>query len=785
MVPGTPLRHLVLERSAPHPGTIRTLPHPTRTSSHPAAPCRTPPHQPKYNSDMSDLSRRDFLRYSAAGAAVGLASPFTDVAAAGEAPADQIRADIAPTGWFDKPMRWVQLALVENDPGRFDVTFWLDYFKRLHADAATLSAGGIVAYYPTKVPLHHRSAWLDDSDPFGQLVSGCRAMGMHVVARTDPHAARDEVRQAHPDWIAVDATGNPRRHWANPDLWITCALGPYNFDFMDRVHQEIVETYKVDGIFSNRWKPQGGDCFCVHCAENFKAATGHELPTTTEAHDPRRREYVEWRNARLIQLWNGWDATVRRANPEARFIPNGPPTLASAGKLSEIQISDYQARQGVMPPWANGRRAKEFRSVMGRRPVAGIFSVGVEERYRWKDSVQSEPEIRLWVAEGTANGQRPWVAKFSGVLYDRRWLPIVERIYGWHFVHERYLRNHAPLARVALLHSEQTAANYPGIAEGDRHEDHILGMYHALVESRIPFELVHEAFLDPQRLAPFKLLILSDAAALSDEQCDAVRAFVASGGSLVATSATSLYDETGERRRDFGLADLLGVHFTGRVDGPMQNSYLSLDADPETSRRHAVLDGLDNAPRIINGAYRLNVTPTGNFPSPVTLIPTYPDLPMEDVYPRVAHTVTRELYLRELGNARVAYVPWDIDRVFWEILSPDHGRLLRNIVTWALNEPPVVEVEGPGVLDVSVWRQRDSLTVHLVNLTNPMMMKGPVREIIPVGPLRVRLRLPAGSVPRKVRLLTADTTPAIDSADGALTLTVPSIEVHEVIAIDL
>ena len=32
--------------------------------------------------------------------------------------------------------------------------------------------------------------------------------------------------------------------------------------------------------------------------------------------------------------------------------------------------------------------------MMGRRPIGGIFSVGVEEPYRWKDSVQSEPEIR-------------------------------------------------------------------------------------------------------------------------------------------------------------------------------------------------------------------------------------------------------------------------------------------------------------------------------------------------------------------------------------------------------
>jgi len=39
-------------------------------------------------------------------------------------------------GWFDRPMRWVQLAFVEDDPGRYDPGFWLDYFKRIHADAS-------------------------------------------------------------------------------------------------------------------------------------------------------------------------------------------------------------------------------------------------------------------------------------------------------------------------------------------------------------------------------------------------------------------------------------------------------------------------------------------------------------------------------------------------------------------------------------------------------------------------------------------------------------------------
>ena len=58
-----------------------------------------------------------------------------------------------------------------------------------------------------------------------------------------PHAAHQDVYDAHPDWIAVDAKGNKRRHPSDPDFWVTCALGPYNFEFMTQVHVEIMTRY--------------------------------------------------------------------------------------------------------------------------------------------------------------------------------------------------------------------------------------------------------------------------------------------------------------------------------------------------------------------------------------------------------------------------------------------------------------------------------------------------------------------------------------------------------------
>ena len=717
------------------------------------------------------MGRREFLE--AAATAAGAAALFS---------ARSASADVAAgANPFDRAMRWGQLAFVENDPGRYDPQFWLDYFARTHCDAVTLSAGGVVAFYPTRVPFHRRSAWMKEGmDPFGELANACRQRGLLVLARVDPHAVYDDARAAHPEWIAVDDKGQPRRHWANPDMWVTCALGPRNFENVTEIVREIATLYDGQGIFANRWAGSGM-CYCESCRGNFKAAAGKELPGPSPD-DPARRDHILWRRQRLRELWDVWDAAIRSVRPGARFIPNGPPGLDSAARAPFLAV-DHQARRGLTAPWDFGRSAKQYRAVMGDKPLAGLFSVGVEEPYRWKDSVQSGPEIRLWALDGIANGFRPWFAKFSGVLYDRRWLATVEDLYGWHHRNERYLRNEAPLARVAVVYSEQTRDFYGKDAAEARVDDRLKGMYHALVEARVPFEMVNDTRLEAADVDRFKLLVLPNLAALSDAQCRSLAAYVDRGGSLLATFETSLYDEAGARRNDFGLRDVFGVSFDGQVDRRMQNSYLALDA--EARRTHPLLAGLQDAPRIINSVQRVRVRPRGEFPSPVTLVPSYPDLPMEHVFPRVEKTDERQVYLREQGTSRIVYFPGDLDRTFWEVLAPDHGRLLANAVQWAANEAPPVTVTGPGLFDVTAWRQKGSLTVHLVNLTNAMAMKGPVREFVAVGPMTVTVRLPAGARGRGVRLLVAETQPKAEETGGSLTVAVPSVRDHEVVAVDL
>jgi hypothetical protein len=86
---------------------------------------------------------------------------------------------------------------------------------------------------------------------------------------------------------------------------------------------------------------------------------------------------------------------------------------------------------------------------------------------------------------------------------------------------------------------------------------------------------------------------------------------------------------------------------------------------------------------------------------------------------------------------------------------------------------------------VALWQQRSSVAAHLVNLSNPMAMSGSFREILPVGPQKVRIKLPGGAKARGVRLLVSGAEVQWRQAGAWVETTTPSIELHEVVAVDL
>ena len=135
------------------------------------------------------------------------------------------------------------------------------------------------------------------------------------------------------------------------------------------------------------------------------------------------------------------------------------------------------------------------------------------------------------------------------------------------------------------------------------------------------------------------------------------------------------------------------------------------------------------------------------------------------------------------GGGRIAYLPADLDRRFARDNLPDHGDLLANLIRWTAKDNIPLAVEGPGFIDSHLYRQPGRLILHLVNLTSASTWRQPVHELIPVGPLHVRLKLPADVRGKRARLLVAGKRASVNAGAGWFDFETKTILDHEVLVV--
>ncbi|MBR0144467.1 MAG: beta-galactosidase trimerization domain-containing protein [Clostridia bacterium] len=687
-------------------------------------------------------------------------------------------------------MRYAQLTICEGDIGKFDPDRWLSWLDECFCDGLVLGSGGYIAYHETDIPYHYRVKDEKHEDLFGYMVDACRRKGYAVICRTDSHAIHEDAFRAHPEWAAVTADGKPRRHWSYPEAYVSCPLGPYGFDFMKRVHGELAARYDMDGIFCNRW-PGSGVCYCASCRKSFYEFSGKEIPLVMDPADETVKLYRKWHEKRAFELCECWDEEIRKNNPNMRFIPNSSvgtdPFIDNKvlGDYAEVLYADYQGRGGLMTPWFNGRTAKQLHAVLQGKPVGGIFSTGTTEK-RWKDSVQEPAELEMWISEAVANGLRPWFTKFSVQVFDERWMPAVRNLYRKYHGWERYLKDTGSAAEAALVFSQQTVKEYAGREREKLVEKPINGWYHALLEARIPFDMLDSHYIDPAHLSRYKAVILPNIAVLSDEDCAALKEYAEEGGAVVADFETSLYDKDGKKREDFGLADLFGVHANGSMTRDELNAYIRVlpDAGDHLMREgffEGEKEGWCEERRLCGTENRVGITwdPSGFEESPFRAVPAFPDLPMEEVYPRDIPADYEEVFFRKVGKGRAVYFPGDIGRCYWDYLLPDWKRLMADSVRWALAGDDTVRVKSSGLIDVTLWRNGEGLMVHLVNLTSVHTMRGPAEEILPLSEIEVSVRNDLAGEGSVLSLENEGIT--VEKGERYTTVKLPSLKIHEVL----
>ena len=166
--------------------------------------------------------------------------------------------------------------------------------------------------------------------------------------------------------------------------------------------------------------------------------------------------------------------------------------------------------------------------------------------------------MTMWMAQTTASGMVPWFHWLGGAPEDTRWKSVGRDFFQWLAAQRAALPQCQHGRGLAVLYPQRTIAFYrSGARDRVPTSEYLQGLYYALLEGRFLFDFVHEDRLSAERLRRYRALLLPNVAYLDEEACQAIRAYVRSGGSLLATFESSRYGPWGEPRSDFGLADVL------------------------------------------------------------------------------------------------------------------------------------------------------------------------------------------------------------------------------------
>lgn len=684
-------------------------------------------------------------------------------------------ASKAAEEWHQRVRRVGQVNFSEKDVAEADVEAWADYWASCRVDAVQINVTGMIAFYPTEVPFHKRSRWLGGRDFFGECVRAAKKRGIRVIGRLSPDLQWEDALEAHPEWFVRDREGKPVPPFSRtPGLYQTCMFSTYFSEQTPAILREVNARYDVDAFYANGWPNWNlPECWCEAC---------RGLPP---------RGTPEFREAfmdRVIELWTLYDRIAKEKSAENLFFGNlggGFRTGVDLHRLAPHCFwfnADNQGRTGAAPVWGAAQQGRVALAVMKGRTVTNVTGAWSTGSPMWRNAAKSPAEAEIWMAQTAASGMAVWyhwLGAQTGLGEDRRWQEHGRRFLQWHAKHNAHFVNRRHLAGIALLLPQRTQTFYTNPGEGDAGE-HVQGWYAALLEGRHLFGFVHEDDLSGGTLAPYRLLILPNAAWLSDEQCRRVEAFAAQGGAVIADFETSLYDERGRARADFGLARLFGIRKTGERTG-VRGFYNSFYARIENAE-HEALRGFRNTRWLAGAEWRV---PVRSETAPVlTVAPPYPGYPTEAVFTETPRTDEAALALREAGGGRCAYFAGDVGRTFWRSFHPDPLRLMLNTVEWALGGRRAVRVEGDGLLELFAWETEAGFALHLLNYNNPQAHRGVYLKHSPVGAQRVRFELPREVKVRRVTALRSGQALRFSQRGRVVEFTVPAVTDYEVAAIE-
>jgi hypothetical protein len=580
--------------------------------------------------------------------------------------------DAAGTGWWmNEPIRLVQTNLRETDDA-LDPKHLVQQLGEFPANVLLMGMGGIAAHFPSKVESHYVSPYIPPGhDTFGEVLKEAHAHKIRVIGRFDFSKVAKPIYDAHPDWFFRKANGEPATY---NGLYATCINGAYYREQTLKILGEALERYDVDGLFFNAPGQPASDysgnrygmCNCDSCKTRFQALYHRPLPSTPDA------DYNRFIAASALEITKNFAELIHSKRPNAGFFTytqdyvDGTTSESNTAIGRGLPFWPYSASESV------GRARDNQPSKM---PIN--LSIGfVDIPYRFSSVSPAEIQIRLY--QNMAHGSGPaFVVVGTLDQEDRTGILAARPAFKFNADHEELYVGQESAARVLLLSG----------GRGGGGQDSYRGFFRILTEQHIPFAV--SANLELLKSRKFDLVIAPDGgpAGLDD--------YVQEGGRLLIAGAREPAISMGRTVKRW--TDTRSAYF--RI------------------RDHAMFPSLKDTDLLFLDGEYLELEPAGK--SALTLIPPSMFGPPEKVHIDRIETEKPGLLLADRGKGKIAYLPWDIGGLYYQLSSLSNAGLVADLIDHLLPNGRQLKSNAHPLVEMTLMNQpkRNRTIVHLVNMS--------------------------------------------------------------------
>jgi hypothetical protein len=661
--------------------------------------------------------------------------------------------------WSTYPWREIQTNLREIDMIDIRADQVVADLQRFKATLLMINAAGIIASYPTELPFHFQSPYLQ-GDSLEQIIEACHAADIRVVARTDFSKVRYPLYEMHPEWAYRSASGQIADY--NGDV-ATCLNGDYQQDYALQIMEECLTKLNFDGIFFNMGGYQTrdysgnyfGPCHCENCQQRFGDMFNLPLPVKEEMEDPIYRKYVQFKQITQFE----------QKKKVYNFISNGWPHVAIAShrefRQGFFRQESNTAIDRPLPHW-------QYNASDNTKWVTSSFSEMVSSNttvdfidFPYRHVAVSPHQQALRLAQSLANGGALDFYQMGRLdnHEDRSGYAPVQELFHYHAANEESYTGLTSKATVGVIHGPHGNIN------------EFRGWFRFLVEHHFCFDTIMEEVALELPWEKYQAIVLPDFQAISDAVAAKLDAFVAAGGVLIASGRSGFRDEHWEPR-DQPIVASLGIRQVTRINTDTRSCYLKL-TDKSHFPHMAESDLLYLDGPYIEAEYgqeaeeQLNLIPPHQFGPPERCYYT-------EITDRPGYIVNAH------GKGKSIYLPWLPGALFHRQGYPNTSDFIGDLIEHVAEIAPVGGNVSP-MVEVTHFSNHEQ-GFDLLHLVNGSGHFG-VSFFAPVPMRDLEITMPYSRRPTEVRGLVSGESYQHQWADGRLTVQVPHVGLFEAVRV--